>query len=167
MTLWPDRERFDTSCETLCTSLRWKQQFIGVDHDPTVPPSNDGLFWCIHTQTCIGPDGQLAEPGWWAQYGLGPEAMLYLAPIPATVTQMEVDLSCIPMPLTNDDDPEPIPYPWTDAVSYFAAFMALLQQQRNQDAQLLLQLFTADLPVCAAVVAPQMLQTPYRSPGLC
>jgi hypothetical protein len=21
------------------------------------------LFWCIHTQTCIGPDGHLAEPG--------------------------------------------------------------------------------------------------------
>ena len=51
MTMWLDQERFDTSCETLCTSLRWKQQFIGVDHDPTVPPSNDG------------PDGQLAEPG--------------------------------------------------------------------------------------------------------
>ena len=63
MTLWLDQERFDTSCETLCTSLRWKQQFISAEHDPTVPPSNDGLFWCIHTQTCIGPDGQLAEPG--------------------------------------------------------------------------------------------------------
>ena len=63
MMLSPDQERFDTTCESLCTGLRWKQQFIGVDHDPTVPPTNDGLFWCIHTQTCIGPDGQLAEPG--------------------------------------------------------------------------------------------------------
>ena len=63
MTPWLDQERFDTSCETLCTSLRWKQQFISAEHDPTVPPSNDGLFWCMHTQTCIGPDGQLAEPG--------------------------------------------------------------------------------------------------------
>jgi len=61
--LLPDHERFDTSCEGLCPALRWKQQFIGVEHDPTVPPSNDGLFWCLHTQTCIGPDGQLAEPG--------------------------------------------------------------------------------------------------------
>jgi hypothetical protein len=61
--MWLDQERFDTSGEKLCTSLRWKQQFIGVDHDPSVPPSNDGLFWCMHTQTCIGPDGELAEPG--------------------------------------------------------------------------------------------------------
>ena len=31
--------------------------------DPNVQTSNDGLFWCMHTQTCIGPDGELAEPG--------------------------------------------------------------------------------------------------------
>ena len=61
--MWLDQERFDTAKETLCTALRWKQQFISADHDPTVPPSNDGLFWCMHTQTCIGPDGELAEPG--------------------------------------------------------------------------------------------------------
>jgi hypothetical protein len=105
--------------------------------------------------------GQLAEPGWWSQYGLGPDAALYLAPIPATITQMEVDLSCIPMPLTNDDDPEPIPYPWTDAVSYWAAVLALIQQQRKEDAQVMIQLFNTDMPMCAAVVCPQMIQTPY------
>jgi hypothetical protein len=63
MTIWLDQERFDTSKETLCTSLRWKQQFISAERDSSVPPSNDGLFWCMHTQTCIGPDGELAEPG--------------------------------------------------------------------------------------------------------
>ncbi len=63
MMMLPDHERFDTTCEGLCSALRWKQQFIGVAHDPTVPPTNDGLFWCLHTQTCIGPDGMLAEPG--------------------------------------------------------------------------------------------------------
>jgi hypothetical protein len=63
MMMFPDHERFDTSCAGLCPALRWKQQFIGVEHDPTVPASNDGLFWCMYTQTCIGPDGSLAEPG--------------------------------------------------------------------------------------------------------
>ena len=58
-----DSERFDTGREELCSALRWKGQFIEAELDPTVPPSNDGLFWCVHTQTCIGPDGQLAEPG--------------------------------------------------------------------------------------------------------
>jgi hypothetical protein len=105
--------------------------------------------------------GQLAEPGWWSQYGLGPDAALYLAPIPATITPMELDLSCIPMPLVNDNDPEPIPYPWTDAVSYWAAVLCLIQQQRKEDAQVMIQLFNTDMPICAAVVCPQMIQTPY------
>lgn len=59
----PDADRFDVSCETLCSALRWKGQFILAEHDSTVPPCNDGLFWCMHTQTCIGPDGEIAEPG--------------------------------------------------------------------------------------------------------
>lgn len=57
------QDRFDTSHPNLCTSLRWKSQFVLAEHDPTVQASNDGLFWCLHTQTCIGPDGELAEPG--------------------------------------------------------------------------------------------------------
>ena len=59
----PERERFDTSRPNLCSALRWKGLFINAEPDPTVPPCNDGLFWCMHTQTCIGPDGELAEPG--------------------------------------------------------------------------------------------------------
>ena len=58
-----DSERFDTAREELCSALRWKGQFIEAERDASVPPSNDGLFWCMHTQTCIGPDGKLAESG--------------------------------------------------------------------------------------------------------
>jgi hypothetical protein len=56
-------ERFNTSHPDLCPSLRWKGQFILTEPDPTVQSSNEGLFWCLHTQNCIGPDGKLAEPG--------------------------------------------------------------------------------------------------------
>jgi hypothetical protein len=56
-------DRFNIHHPKLCTALRWKGQFVTAEHDPTVQPSNDGLFWCMYTQTCIGPDGKLAEPG--------------------------------------------------------------------------------------------------------
>jgi len=56
-------DRFNIHNANLCTALRWKGQFITAEHDPSVQPSNDGLFWCMYTQTCIGPDGELAEPG--------------------------------------------------------------------------------------------------------
>jgi hypothetical protein len=57
------KDRFDISNPNLCTALRWKGQFIQSQPDPDVQSSNDGLYWCMHTQTCIGPDGELAEPG--------------------------------------------------------------------------------------------------------
>lgn len=56
-------ERFNIHHPDLCPKLRWKGQFVSGEHDDSVPPSNDGLFWCVYTQTCIGPDGKLAEPG--------------------------------------------------------------------------------------------------------
>jgi hypothetical protein len=56
--------RFDTTHPNLCAALRWKSQFLySESEDVRAQPSNDGLFWCLHTQTCIGPDGDLAEPG--------------------------------------------------------------------------------------------------------
>ncbi len=44
-----------------CDHLRWKGMFIEAEWDPTVPHSNDRLFWCHHTYKPIGPDGQLVD----------------------------------------------------------------------------------------------------------
>ena len=57
-----ESDRFNIHHPNLCPALRWKGQFILAERDPTVPAGNDGLFWCLHSQTCIGPDGELAEP---------------------------------------------------------------------------------------------------------
>ena len=105
--------------------------------------------------------GIISEPGWWAQFNSGPIGSIYLAPIPSAAMPMEVDLTVIPTPLLTDDDPEPIPFPWQDAVSYWAATLALLQQQRTADAQFMVQTFQAELPFCAAVCCPVMIQNPY------
>lgn len=105
--------------------------------------------------------GTFSEPGWWSQYGDGPIAKIYLAPVPMQRNPLEVDLTCIPQPLLTDKDYDPIPYPWQDAVAYWAAVMCLLQQQRREDAQAMAQLFNSDMPMCAAVVCPQMIVSPY------
>ena len=105
--------------------------------------------------------GTISEPGWWAQYGEGPMGAIYLAPIPASVNPMEVDITLIPQPLLTDNDADPIPYPWSDAVGYWAAVLCLMQQQRKEDASAMAQTFNAELPMCAAVVCPQMIQNPY------
>jgi hypothetical protein len=118
--------------------------------------------WRIYNKTFIG---SISDAGWFAQYGSGPLGALYLAPIPSMATPMEVDLTLIPAPLLSDDDIEPIPYPWSDAVPYWAATLLLFAQQRPEDAKSMSLLFSAMLPECAAVVAPQMIQSIY-SPGI-
>lgn len=105
--------------------------------------------------------GTLSEPGWWAQYGEGPTAKLYLSPIPTQASPMELDLTVIPAPLLTDNDAEPIPYPWSDAVPYFAAVLALLQQQRTQDAKAMSDTFNLEMPLAAAVVCPQFISNTY------
>jgi hypothetical protein len=105
--------------------------------------------------------GILSEPGWWTQYGEGASAQIYLAPIPTAALPMEADLTVVPQPLMTDSDYDPIPYPWTDAVPYWAAVMCLLQQQRREDAAAMAELFNSDLPFCASVVCPQMIQSAY------
>jgi hypothetical protein len=44
-----------------CRLLRSKWMFIEVEPDPSVPASDSGICWCVHTQNCLGPDGQVAS----------------------------------------------------------------------------------------------------------
>ncbi|HVT58722.1 MAG TPA: hypothetical protein VHR45_09990 [Thermoanaerobaculia bacterium] len=46
-----------------CNCLRWKGMFIDVEPDHSIPNPHDGFFWCRHTLTCLGPDGQVADEG--------------------------------------------------------------------------------------------------------
>jgi len=55
-------ERFNTDHPDLCPALKWKSQFTATGDDPTVPSTRDYQYWCVYTQTCLGPDGALAEP---------------------------------------------------------------------------------------------------------
>ena len=44
-----------------CGSLRWKGMFVDVQQDHSVPDSGDHIYWCVHTQSIMGPDGQVAD----------------------------------------------------------------------------------------------------------
>jgi len=57
-----ENERLNTNRPDLCHLLCWKGKFAPFDLESKKQPSIDGHFWCTFTQTCMGPDGQLAEP---------------------------------------------------------------------------------------------------------
>lgn len=73
-------------------------------------------------------------PAVWSQYGRGTGAMVYLNPIPSMTLQMEWDAYCIPKDLESDNDIELLPYPWTDAVQFFVAWQASIQQRDRDSA---------------------------------
>jgi hypothetical protein len=44
--------------DTRCRKLRTKSMYIESEPDPSVPSMASGLFWCLHTHNCLGPDGK-------------------------------------------------------------------------------------------------------------
>ena len=48
----------ETTSNDHCRFLRCKEMFIDTGRDFHVSQSGSGIYWCSHTQNCVGPDGQ-------------------------------------------------------------------------------------------------------------
>ncbi len=46
-----------------CRCLTHKEMFYETERQPGEEAGRSGseLFWCAHTQTCLGPDGQMVD----------------------------------------------------------------------------------------------------------
>lgn len=101
-------------------------------------------------------------PQYWCQYAQGLLGTLLLAPTPDVAIDLYVDTVCLPLPLTTDSSPEAIPYPWTDAVPYYAAYMALLTEQQTDAAEKMLALYQLFLRRARAQSTPTVLPGQYQ-----
>src|SRR6267154_143437 len=72
---------------------------------------------------------QNGEPREWAQLAQGVSGSFYIDPPPADAYTLMCDCVCYPIDLGDDSSVEAIPYLWTDAVAYFAAYLAFLSAQ--------------------------------------
>lgn len=92
-------------------------------------------------------------PQSWSQYGQGASSQnigasatgsFYVDPLPDGAYTLTCDCVCFPIPLVDDTTAEVIPYLFTDAVPYFAAYLALMSAQTNtrtEQAKGMLQLY--------------------------
>ena len=87
------------------------------------------LYWFSNPNPSPGP------PKGWSIQQPGPFAQIYLNPVPDQAYTLNADCVGLPISLETDSDLEAIPYPWTDAIPYFAAYLAYLNSQREQDAE--------------------------------
>jgi hypothetical protein len=87
-------------------------------------------YWLLSTAT--------GTPLRLAQQGQGTFGTLFFSPIPNAVTTALFDVACLPIPLVDDTTDEAIPGLWTDAVPFYAAWLAMMQLQRQADAHIML-----------------------------
>ena len=63
MTTEPDSQTSQPAQpQATCRLLRSKWMFIGVEPDRAAHGSGGSNCWCVHTQKCVGPDGQGVTP---------------------------------------------------------------------------------------------------------
>jgi hypothetical protein len=76
----------------------------------------------------------------WSQYAQGSagtstgssaSGSFFINPLPDMLYTLTCDCVCYPIDLVDDTTVEALPFLWTDAVAYFAAYLALLSSQTN------------------------------------
>ncbi len=83
-------------------------------------------------------------PEEWSQYGQGSTGSFYVDKLPDDDYALTIDSSCYPIDLVDDTTVDAIPYIYSDAVSYFACYLAFLSAQsgaRQADAQRMFDLY--------------------------
>lgn len=100
-------------------------------------------------------------PTTFSVYGPGANGTVYLDPVPPEALTLTLDCACIPTTLTTDATPEAIPVLFTDAVPYFAAYLALMSAQRYADAQAMYQLYSVFVQRGRGAATPGVLPSIY------
>jgi hypothetical protein len=95
------------------------------------------------------------------QHGQGANGTLYMYPLPSQAYQFEADAFCLPVDLVDDTTYEAIPQPWTDAVPYFAAYLAFLELQDANSARGMLELFDKHLLRQSTAARPGRASNPF------
>lgn len=108
-----------------------------------------------------GQQGLQGNPAVWTRY----QNNVYLRPVPTQVYPMQWDSICSVIALVNDSTPEAIPYPFTDAVQYYAAYLALLNAQRPADAGQMMQQYQMFCQRARAFWARTIIPTMYPTAG--
>jgi hypothetical protein len=100
-------------------------------------------------------------PTFCSQFGQGVAGSLYMYPPPSQTYQLEWDCQCLPQDLQSDQDVEAIPAPWTDAVAYWAAYLAYLELQNGNTARMYEDLFNRRMATYGATARPGRQSNPY------
>jgi len=100
----------------------------------------------------------VGNPAKWARYNNN----IYMRPIPSQAYPMQWDTVCSVIDLVTDSTVEALPYPFTDAVPYYAAYLALMNSQRVQDADSMFKLYEQFTKRARSFFQRTMIPSMYR-----
>jgi len=96
-------------------------------------------------------------PKTWAQYADGTLGSFGIS-LPDLPYVLTMDTVCTPAALFSDVDPEAIPPPyWTEAVPYYAAYLALLNKEGYEPAQTMMELYRGYIARARQFATPDLL----------
>lgn len=102
-------------------------------------------------------------PTTFAEFQRGTNGSIYIYPLSSGTLTLSADAVCYPINLALDSDPELLPYPWTEAIQYYAAFLALLNAQRYGDADSMFERYQVFERRATQMTTPTTL--PLNLPG--
>lgn len=143
----------------VASGMRWMAprpwEWFDLYHlNSPVPPSGAPEVWSQYAQGAAAPAGGSAASG-----------SFYLDPIPDAIYTLSCDCVCYPIPLVDDTTVEAIPYLWTDAVSFFASYYALLSSQtsaRQADADRMMQHYSTFVERARKAANPSVNRYMYQ-----
>lgn len=103
-------------------------------------------------------------PRIWAPYGQGVTGSFIVWPIPMSYSAMEVDCYFSVLDLSDAQTVDLIPHPWDEPVMYYAAYLAFLNAQRQDDARTMLGEHERLMTQARAVTTTDTTPDPYGEP---
>lgn len=126
-------------------------------------PTLDRMVWSQFQAYCrIWSNSAQSFPSVWATYGVGGAGSFYLFPIPSQALSLDIDAYCRPINLVDDTTVEALPYPWTDAVQYYAAYLAFNNSQRQADSDRMFKQYETFMQRSRAQVESEFYPSAYE-----
>jgi len=95
--------------------------------------------WFFRYLLCANPLPNPGPPAVWSAQEQGTRGSITISPVPDNAYILDTNSIGVPLDLSASQTVEAISYPWTDSVPYFAAYWALMNKQREADAQMMEQ----------------------------
>lgn len=157
--------QFSTANTIIAASVPGADKLIGIAsvsvNIGSTKPTLD--FWDFPSFQAYARSANWGQnnPAIWSQYGQGETGSLYVFPVPSARAQMEWDCFVVPLDLSVSQTVDLIPEPWSEAVIYYAAYLAYLYAQRKDDANTMMSESTRLMLEYRQFVTPPRFPTMY------